>query len=149
MSDVPLRDRFLGCLLGLAVGDALGAPYEGLPADNIYWAYGPADVIVTHPVGDTMHYTDDTQMTLGVAEVLARHGAIAEDALCRAFARNYDPRRGYGRGARLILEAMATGGDWRGIAATVFPGGSLGNGAAMRVAPIGLYFRDDLDEVER
>jgi poly(ADP-ribose) glycohydrolase ARH3 len=148
MPDVTSLDRFLGCLLGLAVGDALGAPYEGLPADNIYWAYGAADVLVTNPTNDTLHYTDDTQMMIGVAETLAEHGAIVEEPLCRAFAKNYDPRRGYGRGARQILEAMAEGGDWRAIAATTFPGGSLGNGAAMRVAPVGIFFRDDLDRVE-
>lgn len=41
----------------------------------------------------------------------------------------------------------ATEEDWERIADTVFPGGSLGNGAAMRVAPVGLLFRDDLDRV--
>jgi poly(ADP-ribose) glycohydrolase ARH3 len=46
-----------------------------------------------------------------------------------------------------VLEAMAAGGDWRGLARGQFPGGSFGNGAAMRVAPVGLFFCDDLDRV--
>jgi poly(ADP-ribose) glycohydrolase ARH3 len=141
-------DRFQGCLLGQAVGDGLGAPYEGLPADNLYWGYGAADVLLTNPTGDTLFYTDDTQMMIGVAEVLADHGEIIEEPLCRAFADNYDPARCYGQGARRVLESMRDGGDWRGVAATIFPGGSLGNGAAMRVAPVGLLFGDDLDRVE-
>ena len=49
--------------------------------------------------------------------------------------------------ACLVIEAIAEGGDWRRIAASHFPGGSLGNGAAMRVAPIGLLFNHDLDRV--
>src|SRR4051794_3901472 len=98
----PTPEQFAGCLLGLAVGDGLGAPYEGLPADNIYWGYGsPAD-IVRNPSGDTLRYTDDTQMMIGVAETLAAHDRIVEEALCAAFVANYHPDRGYGRGARLV-----------------------------------------------
>ena len=141
------HDQFLGCLLGQAVGDALGAPYEGLLSDHIYYSFGPPNVLVGNPSGETLYYTDDTEMMIGVAETLVERGEIVEETLCRAFVANYHPERGYGRGARQILEAMGTGGDWRTLAATVFPGGSLGNGAAMRAAPIGLYFHDDLDKV--
>jgi poly(ADP-ribose) glycohydrolase ARH3 len=137
-------ERFLGCLLGQAVGDALGAPYEGLPADHVFWSFGPASDLVQNPDGDLLRYTDDTQMMIGVAEVLIAHGAVVADELDRAFVANYDPERGYGRGARRILEAMAAGEDGRSLAATIFPGGSLGNGAAMRAAPIGLFFHGDL-----
>jgi poly(ADP-ribose) glycohydrolase ARH3 len=140
-------DRFVGCLLGQAVGDGLGAPYEGVPADHIFWCCGSSADIVGNPTGDTLLYTDDTQMMIGVAEVLAEHGTIVEEDLCRAFATNYDPVRGYGQGARRILEAIVEGDDWRELARTIFPGGSLGNGAAMRVAPVGLLFCDDLDRV--
>ncbi len=140
-------DRFLGCVLGQAVGDSLGAPFEGMPADNLYWGYGSIDDILKNAGGHTLHYTDDTQMMIGVAETLVDYGRIVEDALCSAFAGNYDPKRGYGQGARRVLEAMATGGDWRTLTQTLFPGGSFGNGAAMRVAPIGLLLGDDLDEV--
>jgi poly(ADP-ribose) glycohydrolase ARH3 len=147
MSDSPSLDQFLGCLLGLAAGDAVGAPYEGLSADNIYWGFGAPDELIKNSSGERLFYTDDTQMMIGVAETLVEHGRIVEAALCDAFVANYHPDRGYGRGARLILEAMATGGPWQEIARTTFPGGSLGNGAAMRVAPVGLLFHDDLDRV--
>lgn len=147
MPDKVAKDRFLGCLLGLAVGDALGSRYEGLPDWYLLDSVGSGADIVLHPKGDTLHYTDDTQMMIGVAETLIAHGEIVEETLCREFATNYDPRRGYGQGARQILGAMADGGDWREIARTIFPGGSLGNGAAMRVAPVGLLFCDDLDQV--
>jgi poly(ADP-ribose) glycohydrolase ARH3 len=141
-----LEERFQGCLVGLAVGDATGAPYEGLPGDMIF-QMGPAQKIVETPPDEVRQYTDDTQMAIGVAETLVECGEIREGVLCSAFARNYDPARGYGQGARRVIEAMISGGDWRSLARSLFPGGSLGNGAAMRVAPVGLMFRDDLDRV--
>lgn len=142
-SSASLKDRFAGCLLGLAVADALGAPYEGLSAADIFFQFGPADGLVANRSGDTLYYTDDTQMMIGVAETLLDCREIGEARLCRAFVENYHPDRGYGQGARKILNAMARGKDWRALAATLFPGGSFGNGAAMRVAPVGLLFRDD------
>ena len=141
-----LRERFQGCLFGLAVGDATGAPYEGLPGDMIF-RMGPALSIVETPSEKTRYYTDDTQMAIGVTETLVECGEIREESLCAAFARNYDPARCYGQGARRVIEAMIVGEDWRGLARTLFPGGSLGNGAAMRVSPVGLMFCDDLDQV--
>jgi poly(ADP-ribose) glycohydrolase ARH3 len=147
MSVLPPADRFLGCLLGQAVGDGLGAPFEGLPAEMIYDGFGAPSDILKNPTGETLYYTDDTQMMIGVAETLVAHGEIIEDRLCEAFATNYHPARGYGTGARRVLEALIAGEDWRALAYNLFPGGSFGNGAAMRAAPIGLLFCDDLDRV--
>lgn len=138
----PRPEQFAGCLLGQAIGDGLGAPYEGLHDDLIFWM-GPAEEIVRNPAEEVLSYTDDTQMAIGVAETLIARGEIDEDTLCAAFAANYDPGRCYGPGARKILEAMLGGEDWRTLARTIFPGGSLGNGAAMRATPIGLAFCDD------
>ena len=98
MQDRPTQDQFTGCLLGLAVGDALGAPFEGLNADNIYWGYGTGHALLEVPVGESLFYTDDTEMMVGVAQTLVDHGQIAEESLCREFAANYHPQRGYGQG---------------------------------------------------
>jgi poly(ADP-ribose) glycohydrolase ARH3 len=146
-SSASLSDRFSGCLLGLAVGDALGGPYEGLTASDIFFQFGTPEVIVRNPSGETLYYTDDTEMMLGVAETLIDCGEIDEARLCRAFVENYHPDRGYGQGARKVLNAMSRGKDWRSIAANLFPGGSFGNGAAMRVAPLGLLFRDQREKL--
>jgi poly(ADP-ribose) glycohydrolase ARH3 len=147
MRDSPSLERFAGCLLGLTVGDAAGAPFEGLSMDNLYWGYGTGRDLLVIPEGESLYYTDDTQMMIGVAETLVEQGRIVESALCRAFVSNYHPDRGYGQGARRVLEAMACDEDWRELARSQFPGGSLGNGAAMRVAPVGLLFCHDLDRV--
>jgi poly(ADP-ribose) glycohydrolase ARH3 len=142
MADPVLQDRFRGCLLGLAVGDALGGKFEAQSADALRARFPTVDALIAYPQ-EEIWYTDDTQMAIGVAETLLAHGEIVEAGLCKAFVANFVPSRGYGRGARAVLEAMEDGRDYRQVAEQYFPGGSYGNGAAMRVAPVGLLFRDD------
>lgn len=137
-----LKNRFEGCLLGLAVADALGGKFEAQSAEAIRARFRTTESLIVYP-REEIWYTDDTQMAIGVAEALVERGEVVEEALCRAFVANYVPSRGYGRGARAVLEAMEDGLDHRQVAERHFPGGSFGNGAAMRVAPVGLLFRDD------
>jgi ADP-ribosylglycohydrolase len=93
-------------------------------------------------------YTDDTEMALAIVQVLDEHGHVEQDALARLFAARYmnNPYRGYGGTAQDILRAIHHLGEpWRSVSAAVFHGqGSKGNGGAMRVAPLGAYFADDL-----
>ncbi len=141
------EDRFVGCLLGLAVGDALGAHFEGQSPDFLKRRYKSAADLIENPPSGELWYTDDTQMAIGIAETLVACRGIDEVTLCSRFATNYLPQRGYGRGARVILDAMVEGRDHKWLAENHFPGGSFGNGAAMRVAPVGLLFRNDHDAV--
>src|SRR5262249_51968089 len=145
MAEPSLQDRFTGCLLGLAIGDAVGAQYEGQTADYIARRFRSVDALLENIPPNGLYYSDDTQMAIGVAETLVNCGCIDEGEICRRFAANYTPHRGYGRGARVVLDAMVEGQDHKWLAANVFPGGSLGNGAAMRVAPVGLVFRQAYD----
>jgi poly(ADP-ribose) glycohydrolase ARH3 len=142
LSDQIVNDRFRGCLLGLAVGDALGAKFEAQSADAIRARFPSYEALIAYPQ-EEIWYTDDTQMAIGVAETLLACGEIIESQLCQAFVANYLPSRGYGRGARAVLDAMEEDRDYCQVAEEYFPGGSYGNGAAMRVAPVGLVFRDD------
>ncbi len=84
-------------------------------------------------------------MALSVVEVLGTYGHIDQDALARAFAQRFlrDPYRGYASGARRLLRQIASGADWREVSPRLFGTGSYGNGAAMRVAPVGGYFAGD------
>src|SRR5262249_38363211 len=129
-----LHDRFRGCLLGLAVGDALGGRFEAQSPDALRARFPTVASLIDDYPKDELWYTDDTQMAIGVAETLAEHHEILEEHLCRAFVANYVPSRGYGRGARAVLEAMEEGRDHRRVAAEHFPGGSFGDGAAIPVA---------------
>jgi poly(ADP-ribose) glycohydrolase ARH3 len=141
-ADDRIEERFVGCLLGLAIGDALGGKFEAQSAEVIRSRFPTVAALTAYP-DEEIWYTDDTQMTIGVTETLAAHGQIIEEHLCAAFVANYLPSRGYGRGARAVLDAMEEGRDYRQVAEQYFPGGSYGNGAAMRVASVGLLFRDD------
>jgi len=68
-----VRSRFVGCLLGGAVGDALGAPVEFMPLATIRSNYGPEGVVDFVPgYAGFGTITDDTQMTLFTAEGLMR-----------------------------------------------------------------------------
>lgn len=146
MTTADLPDRFRGCLLGLAIGDALGGKFEAQTTEAIRTRFCSTEALFAYPQEEIWN-TDDTQMAIGVTETLVAHGEIVEARLCEAFVANYVPSRGYGRGARAVLEAMEEGRDYRAVAERYFPGGSYGNGAAMRVAPVGLLFRDDRDRL--
>jgi len=130
-------------LEGLSVGDALGQQFfDILHVSSLL----PRREVPPAP----WFYTDDTEMALGIAEVLERCGGIDADELARVFAERYtsDPHRGYGGMAHRILTAIAAGAPWSVVAPQAFGGeGSMGNGAAMRVAPVGAYFADDLEAV--
>ena len=65
----PTADQAAGCLLGLALGDALGAPYEGGPLERGLW------MLIGKTRSGHLRWTDDTRMSLDLAEVLLAAGA--------------------------------------------------------------------------
>jgi ADP-ribosylglycohydrolase len=123
---------------GLSVGDAFG--------QRFFYAPSVESLIAERAIPNPpWPYTDDTVMALAITEVLGRRGRIDQDDLAAVFARLYraDPCRGYGT-AHGILEELGMGVPWRAAAGAVFGGmGSMGNGGAMRVAPLGAYWADD------
>lgn len=129
---------------GVALGDCFGQSF--FMADEIARQRIKKREISNNP----WYFTDDTVMAIGIYRILEKYGEIDQDALARAFAENYalDWHRGYGGTAHSILRSIGEGQDWRDVASGAFDGmGSMGNGAAMRVAPVGAYFADDLDKV--
>lgn len=141
------NDRLARALLsldGLSVGDAFGQMLStcARSARSIVERDGL-------PNGPWWH-TDDTQMAMSIVEELTAHGQIATDSLARRFMERFqaDPGRGYGKGARMQLEEIARGSSWRQTSAAAFSGrGSKGNGSAMRSAPLGAYFAENLNLV--
>ncbi len=138
------ESAFQGCLAGLALGDALGAPFEGLmpPLESGF------DAFLKNPP-PILRYTDDTEMAIGVAESLIARRGFDADHMARRFAENFDPSRGYGPGTTAVLDMIRRGVPWKDANRTVFPEGSFGNGAAMRAAPIGLFFGQRPDEIRK
>ena len=132
-------DRARLALTGLSIGDAFGERCSG------YQAMLPQLAARRLVPPAPWPYTDDTELALSIFSSLRQHGGIDQDALARSFADHYDRTRGYGAGARELLSRIRLGADWRAAASRLFGGeGSRGNGAAMRVAPVGAYFADDL-----
>jgi ADP-ribosylglycohydrolase len=137
-----LENRFLGCLVGCAVGDALGAPFEGywehqLPGRNALLS-GFAEV-EGYPRGQ---YTDDTQLTLATVESIVRRGSLEPADVARSIASLWKTQSVVGPGGACTFAANAflRTRDWTTCGAPV---GQAGNGTAMRPAALGLYFLGD------
>ncbi|MHA1606612.1 MAG: ADP-ribosylglycohydrolase family protein [Candidatus Freyarchaeota archaeon] len=136
-----LKSKFRGSMLGTGVGDALGRPLEGRAFPCL--ASGQL------PVFDG-RYTDDTEMMIGVAESLIEKEGFDGEHMVKVFMRNYDPTRGYGPGPPAVFRMIMRGEPWDAASRMLFHGeGSYGNGAAMRVAPVGLLYFDDPETLRR
>lgn len=134
-------------LRGLSLGDAFGETWFSVPATQLSQVIGERRV----PEGPWV-WTDDTAMAVSLYRVLLDRGEVVQDDLARLFAAAYadDPYRGYGPSMHGVLAAIGEGEPWASVTGRQFGGqGSWGNGAAMRVAPLGAWFADDLDRVVR
>ena len=123
-------------MVGGALGDAIGElAFSATDSPSLDAGIARADVLV---------YTDDTAMAIGLAESLVEHGSVEPHALGRTFHEHFrrEPWRGYGPGPPQLFAAVERDGLAYADAARALYGGegSFGNGAAMRVAPVGLFF---------
>lgn len=140
-----LKSRFLGGMVGSALGDAIGEiaflyPERGRLCLNM-------DRV------SELRYTDDTAMAIGIAESIIKEGGLDQNGLGETFNHNYqrEPWRGYASGPPTIftmVEKLKI--TYQQAARRLFGGsGSLGNGAAMRIAPVGLFFHNASDLYEK
>jgi ADP-ribosyl-[dinitrogen reductase] hydrolase len=142
MEDTRLIDRFRGCLVGLAVGDALGAPAEFLKEHQVAKAFGVLRDFHDSPEFDAGEFTDDTSMALALAEAIIDAGAVDAEAIAEAFIRWM---RTDGRGiggltyqALRLIEKGSSPLDAGRLAWETTDRTAAGNGAVMRCAPVGL-----------
>lgn len=121
----PLHDRIMGCIVGGAIGDYIGAPLEGRT--------GPLDVSIPERSG----ITDDTQLTLATCEAILRKGKPDPEEVAKSFCEWFSQRRitGIGSSTLKAMRDISFGAHWALAGAT----GEMaaGNGAAMRIAPLG------------
>ncbi|MDF3036425.1 MAG: ADP-ribosylglycohydrolase, partial [Paucimonas sp.] len=123
-------------LLEIAIGDAYGAGFEFSHREKID-RHNDLSAFVPHELGIAAgHYTDDTQMSIAVAETMISGGPLSSDTFADAFVRCYrrDPRKGYATGFQALLDACKDGAALR---QRIRPD-SRRNGAAMRAVPLGL-----------
>ena len=146
----PRQDQVTGALIGCAVGDALGAPIEGWSRERITsldgltagyrpLVHGQAPNQKRYPLGQ---YTDDTQLTLAIARSLVAEARVDGAAIGREFAALWESGAIVGAGpvADRAVRRLVAGAHWQDAAlADDLPL----NGAAMRIAAIGLWDCDD------
>jgi len=128
------RASAVASLRGLAVGDAIG---------SCFFVPSNLDALCARRLPpNPWYWTDDTEMACSVFAVLDRYERIDQDALAASFAAYHNFDRGYGPGVNRMLRLIRQeGADWRTLVAEAWDGrGSWGNGAAMRVAPLGAYY---------
>jgi ADP-ribosylglycohydrolase len=141
-ADTPVIDRFRGVLLGAAIGDALGRPVEGLSPARIRTRHGelrdfvPAAGWAGGPAGT---FTDDTQITLWTARALLDAGDYHPARFAATLVDRFGSIRGVGEATRRAIVRLSEGKPWWRAGTP-----SAGNGAAMRTAPFGLAFGDDV-----
>lgn len=140
------RDRSIGAFMGLAIGDALGAPIQFMRRDTYEHVFG-------YTAGGTYqldpgYWTDDTSMALCLAETLIEKGRYDPidfgDRLVRWVDEGYNsslPKcfdigqttlRAIGAYRRFGHEECGVTGEWAG-----------GNGSIMRLAPVPIFYQED------
>ncbi|MCG3222763.1 MAG: ADP-ribosylglycohydrolase family protein [Candidatus Heimdallarchaeota archaeon] len=134
-----LKEKLLGGFVGSALGDSIG---------QIAFSHDSSDSLIAdidqHSV---LNYTDDTAMALGIAEsIIINQGRINSEHLGKTFHENYlrEPDRGYAIGPPTIFSLVEKQNlTYLQAASKLFDRqGSFGNGASMRIAPVGLFFFD-------
>jgi poly(ADP-ribose) glycohydrolase ARH3 len=138
---VDLESKFLGGIVGSALGDAIGELAFRRPGEESLRAEVASR--------DRLIYTDDTAMAIGLAESITEAKRLDPQHLGETFRANYndEPWRGYASGPPTLFSLVERYGiSYVEAARSLFGGqGSFGNGAAMRIAPVGLFFRDAPD----
>ena len=133
-----LIDRFQGSALGTFVGDAMGREVEGWSWELIRARYG-----ILKEIGKGI-YTDDTEMMIGIMEGLREDHGFDPALTAQRFLANFHPTRGYGPRLYGIMAKLRQGASWDEVGTD-----SWGNGGAMRIAPIGFFFYDDLKRLQK
>lgn len=150
-----IADRAAGAMAGMAVGEALGAPFEGLTHEQVIARAGRVDGFIDpkrlqspqrQGYFTPFTYEDDTQIALACADVLVRGGAFTPTAFRDRLMELGAPIDGNAFGCfrrarrnfRLSVRKMFEGKSWEETGVN-----TAGSGACARGIPIGVRFRDD------
>ena len=142
MTDI--KTKYLGGMVGSALGDAIGEVAFRYPEKE--------DLCIQLNRLKEFRYTDDSAMSIGLAESILKKGCVDQQDAGETFRFNFhkEPWRGYASGPPTIF-SMVERLDitYAEAARTLFGGvGSFGNGAAMRIVPVGLSFHNSPDLYE-
>ncbi len=136
-------DKFKGSIFGVAIGDTLGKPFEGMLRDAIHSKFDNFEEFIRENRHIFKTYTDDTQLTLHTAEALIKGRGFDIDILINEYVKWLDdPPIGPGYGCLTSIKKLRYGFSWEDAASN-----SGGNGTAMRIAPIGLFFCKNIEKL--
>ena len=142
MTDI--KAKYLGGMVGSALGDAIGELAFRYPSKE--------GLCIQLDQLREFRYTDDSAMSIGLAESILKKSFLDQQDLGETFKTNFErePWRGYASGPPTIFSMVERLGiTYAEAAGSLFGGaGSLGNGAAMRIVPIGLFFHHSPDLYE-
>lgn len=150
-----LQKKFRGCLLGSLIGDCLGAPYEGdcvTDGERIIIQRYFDKLESSKFVGPYRQYTDDTAMTKSVAKFLIEDSGKDFTTLAKLFVDEYfnKPNRGYGQNVVEVFHKLRNSkyvDIYKPASEQFWGGGSYGNGGAMRIAPVALFYSDEYEKM--
>jgi ADP-ribosylglycohydrolase len=124
---INLLDKFQGCLFGVAIGDTLGHPFEGKLRSQIHSYFDNFSEFIEKNPSIFRTYTDDTQLTLHLAEALIKGEGFNLDYIIKEFI-NWlgDPPIGPGYGCISSIRKLQSGVDWEQAASNSHPAASAG-----------------------
>jgi len=133
--------------MGTFVGDALGMPVEGMSAIEIERTHGRLNTMLEARLGAGT-YTDDTQMMVATTKSLVECDGVDRVDLSQQYLEHFDRERGYGAGTTQVLRRWKQGESIDRASTRIFDGGSYGNGGAMRIAPVAVFFQHDVKRLK-
>lgn len=137
-----LNLKFQGCLVGSALGDAFGYPFECVSVSER--ASLMKRLTERSEAKGTWAFSDDTQMLIDVTRSILESGGFLLETQMKWLRRGYDPARGYGKGMKLIFRAMDQGVEPSSLHRTAWREGSKGNGGITRLPGLlCFYYLDD------
>ena len=136
-------ERFEGCIIGGAIGDAFGSGYENevKEKEDTFYLFGKPEI--KEP---KWQITDDTQLTLATIEAIISDEKVKPESIANQFLKYYKQRKIRGIGASTLksLKELSFGGHWSQVGRRGEY--AAGNGAAMRIASIA--FKEEITNSE-
>ncbi len=143
-----MKQKFVNCILGVAVGDALGMPTEGMSREDIKRIYGEVRDFLPSPYGDLSsgEWTDDTEQMLVLAESILDTVYFSPEDFAERLKKWFleTGSRRIGPTSTRAISKLLSGVHWTRAGVN-----SDTCGAAMRVAPIGLVYHFSPNLVEK
>lgn len=143
-----IKSRIRGSILGTAIGDALGAPFEMMSREqisNIICSLTEYHENVAHPELSPGQWTDDTQLMRPILWSIIKDNAIVPYGIAQFTKQVFEQEqlRGWSKSVTSAAKRLSRNVPWYDAANESI---GVGNGVAMKAAPLGIYLAKYLKE---